>query len=248
VRILSDLAEAEAAAGVSAIKPRGTLRVSVPVVFGRLHVAPLLATLMAEFSELTIELLLTDRYVDLVEEGVDLAIRIGALSDSNLIARRLCGNRRLLVASPRYLERRGVLMRIEDLAAHECLVCTVFPRPRQWRLRGPDGPATVTVSSRLCCNNAEMMVEAAKSGLGIALGATFAVFPALASGELVRVVPLVEFEPTWIVAVYPSARQLANKVRAVVDFFARSLAHPPSWDRALSGHLEGFEAMRALDS
>ena len=239
-QILGDLVDAEAEVQKEVLRPRGTLRISASVVFGHLHLAPLMVQLLGKFPELSYELSLANRFVDLIEEGVDLAIRIGALSDSRLIARRLCTNQRVLVASPSYLTRRGAPRSLSDLSDHEAVIFTSFAKPREWKLLGPDGPVSVNVSGRLATDNIDALTSAAKQGLGITVGATLAVGPALLSGELVRVLPEYEFEPTGIFAIYPSARQLSTKVRAVVEFLIENFQDPPSWDRALVGRAPGF--------
>jgi DNA-binding transcriptional LysR family regulator len=239
-QILMDLADAEAELQSAQLRPRGVLKVTTSVVFGQHYAAPLFTDLLAEFNELSVELTLTNRFVDLIEEGMDLAIRIGSLGDSRLIARRLCTNRRVLVASPAYLEKRGVPKTLADLLEHECVIFTGFSKPREWRLLGPDGPATVNVSGRMSSNNVDVAATTAKLGFGITVGATLSVGTALLSGELVRVLPDYEFEPTAVFAVYPSARQLSQKTRATVDFLAERLKDPPSWDRALFGKVAGF--------
>jgi DNA-binding transcriptional LysR family regulator len=240
VQVLLDLAEAEAELRETTLRPRGNLRVTASVVFGQLHVAPLLEGLLGLYPELGIDLSLTDRFVDLIDEGVDLAIRVGALPDSQLMVRRLCTNHRVLVASPGYLERRGRPQQPAELAAHDCLVFTQFSRPREWRLVGPNGLTSVSVNSRVASNNPLALTETAKRGLGITIGATLAIGPALLSGELVRVLPEYEFEPSAIFALYPSARQLSTKVRATVDFLAQHLKDPTTWDRSILGHVPGF--------
>jgi DNA-binding transcriptional LysR family regulator len=242
VQVLLDLAEAEAELREATLRPRGTLRVTASVVFGQLHVAPLLEGLLAQYPELGVDLSLTDRFVDLIDEGVDLAIRVGALPDSQLMVRRLCTNHRILVAGKGYIARRGMPTQPSDLTQHDCLVFTQFSRPREWRLMGPDGLVTVAVNSRVASNNPLALTECAKRGLGITIGATLAIGPGLLSGDLVRVLPEYEFEPSSIFALYPSARQLSTKVRATVDFLAQHLKDPTSWDRAIVGRVPGFGA------
>jgi DNA-binding transcriptional LysR family regulator len=242
-QVLMDLADAESFVQETAVKPRGNLRVTAPVVFGQLYVTPLLGELLEKFPGVSIDLSLTDRMVDLIEEGVDLAIRIGQLTDSRLIARRLCQNHRVLVAAPDYLKQRKHLSHPSQLIDHECILFTGFTRPREWKLIGPDGPARVNVAGRVATNNVDTLTAAARQGLGITFGATLSAGPALLSGDLVRVLPAYEFEPTAIFAVYPSARQLSPKVRAVVDFLAENLRDPPSWDRRLAGKVPGFPAI-----
>jgi DNA-binding transcriptional LysR family regulator len=240
-QILLDLADAEAELQTAQLRPRGTLKVTASVVFGQLYLGPLIPELLRHFPELSIDLSLTNRFVDLVDEGIDLAIRIGSLTDSRLIARRLCNNKRVLVATPGYLKEHGVPASPTDLKDHDCVLFTAFAKPREWRLIGPEGPLTVNVSGRIATNNVEVASTAAKQGLGVTVGATLSVGKALLSGELVRVLPDYEFEPTAVFAVYPSARQLSTKVRATVDFLVERMEDPPSWDRALVGRVPGFE-------
>jgi len=239
-QILTDLADAEAEVQKTALQPQGVLRVTAAVVFGHLYLAPMLGELLNQFPKLSLDLLLTNRFVDLIEEGMDLAIRIGQLADSRLIARRLCTNHRVLVASPSYIERWGMPERPEDLTRHQCVLFNGFPKPSEWKLIGPSGPVSVAVAGRVATNNVETLTSAAKQGLGITVGATLSVGPALISGELVRVLSDYEFEPTAIFAVYTSARQLSTKIRAAVDFLANKLSDPPSWDQHLLGKVQGF--------
>jgi len=209
-------------------------------MFGHLYLAPMLGELLNQFPGLSVDLSLTNRFVDLVEEGMDLAIRVGQLTDSRLIARRLCTNHRILVASPSYLERCGTPERPEDLSRHQCVLFNGFPKPSEWRLIGPSGSVNVSVAGRVATNNVETLTSAAKQGLGLTVGATMSVGPALLSGELVRVLSDYEFEPTAVFAVYASARQLSTKIRASVDFLTAKLSDPPIWDQRLAGKVPGF--------
>src|SRR6478735_6279469 len=186
-------------------------------------------------AEAEVQKVLANRFVDLIEEGMDLAIRIGSLADSRLVARRLCTNRRVLVAAPSYLKRHGKPKTVEDLARHQCVLFTGFSRPGEWKLIGPEGPVGVSVAGRGVTNNVVTLTSAAQQGLGITVGATLAVGPSLLAGDLVRVLPEYEFEPSAVFAVYPSARQLSTKTRAAVDFLAAKLTDPPTWDQRLRG-------------
>ena len=239
-QILDDLLDAEAEVQKATAQPRGNLRVTGPTAFGQRYLTPLLGELLGRFPELTIDLSLTNRFVDIIDEGIDLAIRIGALSDSRLIARRLCTNNRVLVASPTYLERRGAPKHPEELSGHDCIVYTGFAKPREWKLLGPDGPVSVAISGRVATNNVDSLNESALMGLGISIGPTMLSHDALLNGKLVRVLDDYMFEPSAIFAVYPSARQLTTKVRAVVDFLVEKFSDPPSWDRAVAGKVKGF--------
>lgn len=232
-RVLTDLADAEAEAGSRSVSPKGLVRISAPVVFGRLHLVPTLHILATTYPDLSLELSFTDDAVDLIEDGVDLAIRIGRLTESRLVARRLCSNQRVVVASPDYLNRHGAPEHPADLADHECLIFTALRRPREWRLTRNGVVETVCVSGRFSATNGEVVTEMAKAGMGICLGATFSVGPALRSGELVRVLPNYAFPDSGIHVVYPSGRQLSRKVTAVVDQLARQFRDPPVWDQGL---------------
>lgn len=232
-QVLNDLKDAESEVQQTIVQPKGTIRISTSVAFGQIYLAALIGRLTARYPQLKVELFLTDRFVDLIDEGIDLGIRFGVLPDSRLIARRLCANPRILVASPDYLERAGYPECPEELACHECLLFTSFSRPHEWRLIGPEGPVTVNVAGRLASNNVAALATAAEHGLGITVTATLVVSAQLANGRLMRVLPEYQFEPSAIFAVYPSARQLSTKVRAVVDFLVECFSDPLSWDNEL---------------
>jgi len=237
---LDDLAKIEATLLQTPVHPSGRIRITAPVLLGQLHVAPLISKLRRKYPELAVELSLMDRFVDLVHENVDLAIRAGSPFDARLMTRRLCTNRRILVASPAYLEEHGEPERPEDLVEHECLLFTSFANPRQWRLSGPDGPVTIGVNGMVSSNAAYVVNLLAEHGEGITFGATLALAPALLDGRLVRVLPAYEMEPTGIFAAYPSTARLPTRVSAVIDFFASELTDPPLWDRQLAGKVPGF--------
>jgi DNA-binding transcriptional LysR family regulator len=231
--LLRELTTAELEVQQAAVEPTGTLRLGAPVPFGQAYLAPLIGALLARHSALNVELILQDGINDLVEEGIDLVVRIGLLKDSRLVARRLCSNRRILVASPAYLDMHGTPEKPEDLANHVCLPCTYMGRPNEWRLLGPNGAARVSIGGGLASNNVGVLVAAAEAGHGISMGPTQSVARALASGRLSRVLPGWEFERTAIYALYPSRRQLSAKVRATVDFLSEHFTDPPPWDAGL---------------
>lgn len=232
--LLRDLTTAELEVQQAALEPTGTLRLGAPVPFGQAYLAPLIGSLLERHSGLSVELILQDGINDLVEEGIDLVVRIGLLKDSRLVARRLCTNRRILVASPGYLEAHGTPETPEDLASHLCLPCTYMGRPNEWRLLGPNSAARVSIGGGLASNNIGVLVAAAEAGQGISVGPTQSVASALASGRLARVLPGWEFERTAIYALYPSRRQLSAKVRATVDFLSEHFTDPPPWDEGLA--------------
>jgi len=231
--LLADLAGAELEVQQATREPSGTLRMGAPVPFGQTYLAPLMGALLEQFPSLSVELILQDGINDLVEEGIDLVVRIGLLRDSRLVSRRLCGNRRILVASPSYLRQRGTPTQPSDLSNHVCLPCTYLAHPNEWKLFGQEGTAQVAIGGGLASNNIGVLVAAAEAGQGISVGPTQSVAPALRAGRLVQVLPGWEFERTAIYALYPSRRQLSAKVRATVDFLSEHFPDPPPWDEGL---------------
>ena len=228
VGILAGIEEAEAFVSGRSGAVRGTLRVSAPTSFGRLHIAPHLRGFMDSYPELIFNLVLTDDYSDIVGGGFDLAIRIGELSDSSLVARRLAPVRRLLCASPDYLARRGMPQSLEDLAGHVCL-----PQHTQdvWRLEGPEGDISYRPQGPLYTNSSEVVREAVFSGMGVALRSTWDVGPALKSGELQQVLPQYEGSRNVVLsAVYPSRQFLPIKVRLFIDYLAELYGPQPYWE------------------
>lgn len=214
--------------------PRGTLRVNLPMSFGTLQVAPLLPAFLQRYPEIDLDAAFDDRPVDLVEEGYDLAIRIGILSDSSLIARRLAPNRRILCAAPSYIEEQGAPQSPEALAAHFCLLYSYQASGDHWRLLGPDGERQVQVSGRLRLNNGEAICAAAVAGLGIAYLPTFIAGSDLRAGRLVPVLPDWMDDGLGAVhAVYPASRHLSPKVRVFIDYLTEHFGKEPSWDQAL---------------
>lgn len=229
-RILADVAEAEQAVSQIQGVARGSLRVNLPVAFGRLHVAPLLPAFLADHPKLSIDLTLNDRYVDLVEEGVDVALRIGELKDSSLIARRLAPNRRIVCGAPAYFEGRRLPERPADLEAHNCLVYTYRASRNDWRFLGPDGSdQVVQVTGNLEANNAEALSAALLGGLGLGLLPLWLVGSDLKSGRLMELLKDYHAPDSAIYAVYPPGRHLSPKVRSFVDFLAARFARKEAW-------------------
>ena len=227
-QIVSEMDEAARAVSQSHGPPRGTLRLNAPVVFARLHVVPILAEFLAAYPEIQIDATFNDRFVDLVEEGVDVAIRIGELADSSLIARRLAPNRRVVCGAPPYFERNGYPERPADLTGHNCLVYTYLASRRDWRLvcatgKHREDPELVRVSGNFEANNAEAIRGALLSGLGLGLLPLWLVGEDLRSGQLVRALPDYHGADSAIYIVYPPGRYLSPKVRCFIDFFAERL-------------------------
>ena len=221
-RILSELEEADAAAARAAVEVRGTLRLNVPVSFGILEIAPRLPELSRRHPELKVDLGLNDRQVDLLEEGWDLVIRIGALQESSLIARKLAPCRTLVCAAPEYLAQHGTPKTITELADHPCLGYTLSPAVgmNRW-LFGRDRKHEVTVSGPLQANNGDALVAAAVAGQGIIYQPAFLVAREIEAGTLVALdLDHAPIEFDGIFAIYPSDRRPPAKVRAAIDFFA----------------------------
>ncbi|MFC4822103.1 LysR family transcriptional regulator [Dokdonella ginsengisoli] len=229
--VLAELQEAESAASALGGALRGTLRVSAGSGLGLTHLTPLLPRFLERHPQLDLDLHLSNRNVDLVEEGFDLAIRIGALSDSRLVARRLGDSRRLLVAAPAYLDAQGTPRRPDDLAAHAALVLEVGTMTSRWVLQRRGADATVRVRTRLRSNHALALLDACRAGVGIALLPQFIVGADLEAGRLVRVLPSWTAAEQGIFAIYPGNRFIPAKVRAFVDFveeILRPVAQAPA--------------------
>lgn len=234
-RMLSEAETADQAVTRLATAPRGRLRVNAPMSFGTLHVAPCLPDFLARFPDLDIDLTLEDRPVDLVKEGYDLAVRIGSLPDSSLVAQRLGPNRRLLCAAPGYLAEQGAPARPEALVDHACLIYSYASEGPLWRFRSAEGEVQLRLSGRLRINNGDALRAAALAGGGIALLPSFLVGDDLRAGRLLRVLP--DWQDAYeaaIHAVYPASRNLSPKVRAFVDFLAERFGRAELyWDEGL---------------
>ena len=229
VGILAGIEEAEAFVSGRSGAVRGTLRISAPTSFGRMHIAPNLKGFMDTYPELIVNLMLTDDFSDIVGGGFDLAIRIGELSDSSLVARRLASVRRVLCASPDYIARHGMPTSLEDLSNHICLP----PHTQDvWRLEGPEGSVNYRPQGPLYTNSSEVVREAVLSGAGIALRSTWDVGGDLKSGRLVQVLPAWEGSRNiFVSALYPSRQFLPAKVRLFIDYLAGIYGPEPYWER-----------------
>jgi DNA-binding transcriptional LysR family regulator len=217
-----DEAEAEVSArGGSAV---GLLKVSAPVSFGIRHLAPLWAEFMARHPQLTLDLTLTDRFIDLVDEGFDMAVRVARLPSSSLVSRRLASTRMVLCASPDYVRKRGAPGRPADLAAHAVLGYSLFATGDTWEFEGPDGTESVRVRPRMQTNSGDTCVAVSVGGGGIVLQPLFLVGEALESGALVEVMPGYRSVELGIYAVYPTRKHMPPKVRLLVDHLAERLS------------------------
>lgn len=225
VQLLADLAEAEALAGAGAAVPRGVLKLTCAHAVGVQRIAPAIARFGRRYPELRFEVVVAERLVDLVEEGFDLAVRIGAVGSEQLVARRLGRMRLLLCAAPDYLARRGTPRTAADLAGHDLLTYAHSATPYLWTLHAPGGEAVeVRAGGSLHANSGEVLVAAAAAGQGIVLETDFHVAGALADGRLVRVLPELDGGGGDIYAVYPSRRHLSAKVRLFVEHLAAEFA------------------------
>ena len=232
-RILAEAEEAEQAAGALQREPRGTLRMSAPDSFGWMHVAPAVPAFLKRYPELSVDIALSPAHVSLVDEGLDLAIRIGVLEDSPLVVRSLAPSRLVACAAPAYLDAHGVPREPGDLAGHNCLCASLLPWGGEWRLAGGRGEVRVAVGGSFRSNNAEMLRAAALDGVGITMLPTWAVAEPLRTGALRRVLDAWEPPASTIYAVYPGNRLMSMKVRAFVDHLARRIGRTPYWDEGL---------------
>ena len=231
-RVVAVAEEAEAAMTRLHTEPRGVIRLNAPMDFGRLHVAPMLPDFLARYTEVSLDMTLNDRLVDLVEEGYDLAIRVGRLRDSSFIARKLAPAQRAICASPDYFSRHRIPDQSTDLADHNCLTYSYAPAPNVWPLTGPDGRRLkVKVSGTLRTNNGGALREALLAGLGVALLPTFIVGADLRAGRLRQAMERFTGVEGGVYAIYPQGRHMPVKVRAFVDFLAERLGPMPPWAR-----------------
>lgn len=231
--ILDDVAEAEALASESTVQARGRLRLNAPVSFGILHLAPLWPRFMALHPDVELDVSLSDRVVDLVEEGYDLAIRIsrGGAAASQ-VTRRLSTSHNVVCAAPAYLARKGRPRRLEDLAAHVCIAYSHSSMAEEWPLTDAAGNTRVVrMRSVMQANNGDTVRAATLAGRGLSWQPTFLIGEDLRAGRLVRVLPDHSLPDIDILAVYPSRRHLSAKVRLMVDFLAEQFRGTPSWDR-----------------
>jgi LysR family transcriptional regulator for bpeEF and oprC len=218
-RVLAEVEDLQAEAAGTRASPSGLLRVDLPIVYGKRVVLPLLAALVQRHPALEIDVRLHDSYVDLVRDGIDLAVRVGALQDSTLVARRIDRQVTVLCASPAYLQQRGTPRRIEELAGHAAVLFRqpTSGRNRPWRFRQRGTPVEMNPPARVRVNDGEGMIEAAKLGLGLCQLPDNMVQGELARGELVEVLPACRPEAEPISVVYPSGRLLPARVKAAIE-------------------------------
>ncbi|WP_323004284.1 LysR family transcriptional regulator [Denitromonas sp.] len=225
VQWLAEMDETEAVMAGEARRPSGRLRLSAPIAFSVHRLAPAFAAFLQRYPEVTLDVALSDNVADFIDEGLDLAIRIGRLGSENLVARRIDSARLMLAASPAYLAARGTPMHPEALADHDCFVYSYAASGSLWQFQGPGGESiAVRVSGAVRANNGILLAEMASCGRGIVQVPDFLVQPLLDSGRLVAVLTDWEPPPLAIHAVYPTRRHLSAKVQALVGFLTEWFA------------------------
>ena len=228
--VLAELTDVEAEVTARRETVSGLLRINAPFTFGCLHLAPLWGPFRERHPQVTLDVTLSDRVVDLVEEGYDLAIRISALADSSLVSRRLATTRMTLCASPGYLTKHGSPRHPSELSRHQVIAYSYLATKNEWHFTGPEGSVSVHTRPWMHTNNGETCRAAALTHQGVILQPRFVVGDALASGQLIELLPEYRSTDIGIYAVYPSKKHLSAKVRVLIDFLAAHFSEQaPSW-------------------
>ena len=222
-RILDEVSDAERAAAGEYSTPKGDLLITAPIVFGRLHVLPIVADFLKAYPEISVRLMLADRVVNLVEEQIDIALRIGDLPDSSLVATRVGAIRRVVCASPDYLAARGTPKHPNDLLAHDCITFEGLMSPLEWTFRINKADKWIAIRSRLVVNTAEAAIDAAVAGLGVTRVLSYQVEAARRAGQLVLMLEAFEPAPKPVNLVHAGQGLLPLKTRAFLDFAAQRL-------------------------
>jgi DNA-binding transcriptional LysR family regulator len=227
--LLAGVDEAEAEVTSSTDEAMGLLRLNVPVSFGLLHLAPLWPAFLQQHAHVTLDVTLSDRIVDLVDEGYDLAVRIARLQSSSLVSRQLTSTRLVLCASPEYLRRHGAPAHPSEIARHAVFAYTLLAMGEQWAFEGPDGPVGVKVTPRMRSNSGDTCCAAALQHQGIVLQPSFMVGAHLRSGALVELLPQYRSMQLGVHAVYASRKHVTPKLRVLIDFLVAAF-RIPAWD------------------
>ena len=231
VDILSLCEEAEDFVSRRNTKPRGVLKVTMPTTFARLHIAPYLGDFLARYPDIELDVYLTDSFVDVIRDGFDLAIRIGELEDSSLVARKIAPDNRYICASPAYLEKHGAPASLSELDLHNCLSAGA---QEVWRLQGPEGQRQIRPNGNIRSNSGELIREALRAGMGLGLRSTWEVGPELKSGELRVVLPQYRGSSNVaIYAVYPCREFMPARVNVLIEFLADLYGTEPYWDKGM---------------
>jgi DNA-binding transcriptional LysR family regulator len=233
-RILADMANAEASVSAGGVKASGALRLTAPAGFGRRHVAPLMPGFLARHPDVHLSLNLSDRVVDIVNEGFDCAVRVGDMPDSNLISIRLADNRRLCVAAPAYLQRAGTPQHPADLARHECLTLSSdASQTRGWAFQVDGAVTHLRPSGRIDCSDGQVLHAWCRQGLGLAWRSTWEVEGDIAAGALVPVLEAYAAPPNGIYAVLPQRKHLPLRVRLWIDYLKHHYGDGSYWRQAV---------------
>lgn len=228
IRLLDEVEEIETRVGRGQLAPSGRIRVAMSAGFGRMHILPKLPQFFEEFPDVTVETDISDHYVNLIENRIDVAIRIGSLSDSSLVARKIGSGETALLATPAYLSRKGMPKTPADLADHECVTFMSGGSARQWEFMGPEGKVIIDPVGPVRTSDAEHIRVGVLSGLGLAQGPAWLFAEELESGAIVRVLSEYAPERHPIYAVSPSGRLQSSKVKVFVDFLAKAFARDAS--------------------
>ncbi len=229
-RLLNDLYNAEASVSLGGVKASGHLRVTAPAGFGRIHVAPLMPAFLAANQDVSVSLDLSDRLTDIVNENIDVAIRIGTLDDSSLVGLKLADNRRVVIASPAYLERRGTPATPADLAQHDCLTFGTYGnQARGWQFVVAGRAVSIRVSGPLACNDGAVLRDWALAGRGLAWRSLWEVGADLAAGRLRTVLDAYAAPDNAIHAVFAQRKHLPLRVRVFIDYLKNSYGNPAYW-------------------
>ena len=228
--VLADIDEMESAVGDATAAARGTLRINAPMSFGTLHLSRAIAEYQCEQPEVSVDLTLDDRVVDIVSEGYDMAIRIGRLRESSLVARKLAPIRLVVCGAAEYLAKQGVPDTPQDLKDHECLRYTLSSYSDRWRFKDGENTIDVPVSGKFSASNGDTIRLVAMAGKGLALQPTFIVGDDIREGRLQLILEDFEVEPMGLYAVYAHRKYLSGKVRTFVDFLGGYFGSPPYWE------------------
>ena len=231
-RALHELADAHEAVSLLQGAPRGLLRITAPTAFGQRHLMPVLTSFLASYPEVQVELILEDGYLDLVSQRIDLAVRIGVPEDSRLVSTRIAPQRRLLCASPAYLERHGAPQTLDELAQHECLTTAGTPPAGWWTFGSQRDYQRIAIKGRLVCNSTEAILQAARQGAGIAHLAAWLTYDSIRSGHLVQLLEHIPAHQEATIQAVWTRSELAPKVRAFIEHLRQSIGEPAYWDIA----------------
>ncbi len=230
VHILATVQEAEAFVSSGHQRAGGTLKITAPTGFSRMHIAPYLGKFLKQYPDLSIEIIATDHILDIVREGIDVAIRISELDDSSMVAKKLAPCRRIFCATPEYLKEHGVPKTLADLSKHKILA----ENNATWRVQGPEGVVSLKLSGEIKTNSSEIVHQALIAGCGVALRATWQIRDELLGKKLVHILPQYREAPgVAVYAVYPDKQYIPARLRVFVDFLAATYGPTPYWDEGL---------------